>query len=73
MVPAAAYLASSTTLIKSLKAAQDPPQPDFPSKIVIAREAWATQGVYVPRKAEVLREWVVESWTRVGKGKGKDV
>lgn len=67
-----AYLSSSTTLIKSLKATQDPPQHDFPSKIEIAQEAWQHEGVYVPRKAEVLREWVVESWSRTGKGKGKE-
>jgi hypothetical protein len=59
------YLASASALIKALKGAADPPQADWPSKIEIAREAWNDRELYVPRKAEALRDWVLEAWGRV--------
>nr|XP_031859513.1 uncharacterized protein CI109_004975 [Kwoniella shandongensis]KAA5526585.1 hypothetical protein CI109_004975 [Kwoniella shandongensis] len=60
------YLESASTLIKSLRAASDPPIENGPKKIEIAREAWAATNFHVPRKAEVLRDWVVETWSRAG-------
>nr|XP_019050767.1 hypothetical protein I302_01209 [Kwoniella bestiolae CBS 10118]OCF29697.1 hypothetical protein I302_01209 [Kwoniella bestiolae CBS 10118] len=62
-----AYLASASGLIKALKGASDPPQPDAPPKIDIALTAWKQDSFHVPRKAEVLRDWVIESWSRTHK------
>ncbi|OCF78752.1 hypothetical protein I204_00696 [Kwoniella mangroviensis CBS 8886] len=66
MLPA--YLTSASGLIKNLKAASDPPQSGFPLKIDIALEAWQQDSFHVPRKADVLRDWVIETWTRNHKG-----
>ncbi|WRT70797.1 uncharacterized protein IL334_007796 [Kwoniella shivajii] len=59
---------SASGLIKHLRAPNDPPQPDLPSKIDIALAAWNDFSFHVPRKADVLRDWVLESWTRNHKG-----
>ncbi|WVQ85973.1 hypothetical protein IAT38_008141 [Cryptococcus sp. DSM 104549] len=58
------YLQSASALIKSLRAASDPPEQGGPSKAQIGLEAWAAKDFHVPRKAEVLRDWVLESWTK---------
>ncbi len=68
----ALYSASAPMVIKALKGPRDPPEAGWPSKIEIASEAWEDSGLYMLRKAEFLRDWVLESWTRApGKGKGK--
>ncbi|ORX40781.1 Urb2/Npa2 family-domain-containing protein [Kockovaella imperatae] len=54
------YLVSASSLIKALKAPSDPPHPDWPSKIDIALQAWEDQALHLPRKAEVLRDWVLD-------------
>ncbi|KAK4684806.1 hypothetical protein P7C73_g5358, partial [Tremellales sp. Uapishka_1] len=59
------YLSSAASLVKALKAASDPPQADWPTKIQIAKESWQDGTLYVPRKAEVLRDWILEMWSRV--------
>jgi hypothetical protein len=59
---------TGSTLIKSLKSAQDPPTPAGPTKIEIAAAAWADASLVVPRKADVLRDWIVEAWSRVKPG-----
>ena len=60
----AEYLATASSVIKALKAPDDPPQPGWPAKIEIALRAWNTKDLYLPRKAEVLRDWVLEALTR---------
>lgn len=79
------YLVSSPALIKALKAANDPPQSGWPSKIEIALQAWNLDDEKSPlfRKGEIIRDWIIESWSQYkvvngklelafpGKGKGK--
>jgi hypothetical protein len=68
------YLASAPTAIKALKGAQDPPEAGWPSKIDIAKAVWQDENLQMLRKSEFLRDWILESWTRVSsKGKGKAV
>jgi hypothetical protein len=64
--PSAPALGSA--LIKSLKSPSDPPTPGGPSKIAIASGAWADTALLVPRKADVLRDWIVEAWSRAKAG-----
>ena len=68
------YLASATSLIKALKSARDPPQPDWPSKIEIATQAWQRkdqigQGLG-GRIGDVIREWLLECWLKSKSAKG---
>ena len=58
------YLSSASSLMKALKAPADPPQPTWSTKVDIALEAWRNEGVYLPRKAEVLRDWIIEALLR---------
>ena len=60
----APYLTSASTLIKALRGAADPPQPGWPSKAEIALAAWRDTTFHVPRKEDVLRDWVLDSWSR---------
>ncbi|WVQ95452.1 hypothetical protein IAU59_002549 [Kwoniella sp. CBS 9459] len=60
----APYLTSASTLIKALRGAADPPQQDWPSKAEIALAAWRDTSFHVPRKEDVLRDWVLDSWSR---------
>jgi hypothetical protein len=60
-----AYLATSSTLIKSLKSSQDPPQGEFPNKIQIAREAFQNQEFKLHRKIAVLRDWILEEFGKI--------
>lgn len=55
---------TGSALIKALKAAQDPPVPGGPSKVDIATAAWADSALIVPRKADVIRDWILEAWSR---------
>ena len=58
------YLKSGSALIKALKTPSDPPQSHWPTKIEIALLASSKEDVYLPRKAEVLRDWVLETLLR---------
>lgn len=58
------YLKSSHALIRALKAPNDPPRPDWPLKTSIAQEAWCSEDIYLPNKAIVLRDWVIDSWSK---------
>ncbi|GMK57070.1 hypothetical protein CspeluHIS016_0309100 [Cutaneotrichosporon spelunceum] len=59
---------TGSALIKALKGAQDPPAPGGPSKIALAAAAWGDTDLVVPRKADVIRDWVLEAWTRAKPG-----
>lgn len=52
-------LQSSQSFVRALKAPSDPPQPDGPSKVEIARQAWENTSFYVPNKGEVIVEWLL--------------
>ncbi|KAI0724331.1 Urb2/Npa2 family-domain-containing protein [Cerioporus squamosus] len=45
--------------IRALKAASDPPQPDGPLKIDIARLSWDNAQLYVPNKSEAIVDWLL--------------
>ncbi|CAK9780125.1 unnamed protein product [Cutaneotrichosporon oleaginosum] len=55
---------TGSALIKALKGASDPPVAGGPTKIALAAAAWADEGLVVPRKADVIRDWVLEAWAR---------
>lgn len=57
-------LASSQTFIRALKAPNDPPHLGGPRKIDIAKAAWETPSLYVPRKAGVILEWLIMSFLK---------
>lgn len=83
MAETATPLQTSEQLVRALKAAQDPPAPGQLPKIELARVAWADSSFFVPKKAELLADWSLESISRSaklslgtegkekGKGKGK--
>ncbi|KAK2462096.1 hypothetical protein APHAL10511_006559 [Amanita phalloides] len=63
------HLQSSQDFVKALKSAVDPPFPDGPCKIDIARQVWDRVSFYVPSKGEVITEWIL---TKLLKDKGID-
>ncbi|KAK0198611.1 Urb2/Npa2 family-domain-containing protein [Armillaria mellea] len=50
---------SSQGFVRALKSSSDPPSPEGPLKIKIARQAWDNKAFYVPRKEEVIADWVL--------------
>ncbi|KAK0208512.1 Urb2/Npa2 family-domain-containing protein [Desarmillaria ectypa] len=50
---------SSQGFVRALKSSSDPPSPEGPLKIDIARQAWDNKAFYVPRKEEVIADWVL--------------
>lgn len=60
---------SANDFIRALKAPSDPPHPNGPSKIQIARQAWDNNNLYVPGKAEIIVDWIL---TRFLKDRTKD-
>ncbi|KAH7921149.1 hypothetical protein BV22DRAFT_1038989 [Leucogyrophana mollusca] len=64
-----AYCQSSQSFVRALKAPTDPPNPNDPTKIEIAREAWDNTAFYVLNKGEVITDWIL---TRLLKDKAKE-
>jgi hypothetical protein len=60
---------SSQSFVRALKAPIDPPKPDGPQKVEIAREAWDDTSFYVPSKGEVIVDWLL---TTLLKDKAKE-
>ncbi|CAE6500917.1 unnamed protein product [Rhizoctonia solani] len=56
-----AELVSSQEFIRALKAPKDPPRPGGTLKIDLARQAWELETLFIPSKAEVIVEWVLQS------------
>jgi hypothetical protein len=50
---------SSQFFVRALKASSDPPQPEGPYKIEIARETWDNASFHVPNKGEVIVDWLL--------------
>ncbi|KAG7450276.1 uncharacterized protein BT62DRAFT_962067 [Guyanagaster necrorhizus] len=50
---------SSQDFVRALKSSSDPPFPEGPPKIEIAKQAWDNKAFYVPRKEEVIADWVL--------------
>ena len=65
-----AGITSSEQLVKALKAPEDP-TPSRLSKIELARAAWVDTSLFVPKKAELISDWLLESLAADTKGKGK--
>ncbi|KAF5377547.1 hypothetical protein D9615_005195 [Tricholomella constricta] len=55
---------TSQGFVRSLKAASDPPVPGGPLKIEIARQVWDDAAFYVPNKAEVVVEWILNKFLK---------
>lgn len=55
---------SSQSLVRALKAPSDPPQPNGPSKIEIAREKWNASTANLANKDEIIGEWLLTSLYR---------
>jgi hypothetical protein len=60
---------SSQSFVRALKAPSDPPQPEGPHKIDIARITWDDASFYVPSKGEVIVDWLL---TKLLKDKAKE-
>ncbi|PCH33433.1 hypothetical protein WOLCODRAFT_147530 [Wolfiporia cocos MD-104 SS10] len=60
---------SAQEFIRALKAPSDPPNPDGPSKVELARAAWDDTAFYLPNKGELIAEWLL---TRLLKDKAKE-
>jgi hypothetical protein len=54
-----ACLSSSQAFVRALKAASDPPTPNGPTKIDIARAGWQRKHFVVPNKEELVSEWLL--------------
>lgn len=50
---------SSQEFIRALKAPSDPPVSNGPLKIEIARSCWDDTSLHVPRKEEVITDWIL--------------
>ncbi|KAL4077700.1 Urb2/Npa2 family-domain-containing protein [Scleroderma citrinum] len=53
-------------LVRLLKSPSDPPSPDGPFKIDIARQVWSDTSFCLANKAEILGEWLIGSLGRDG-------
>lgn len=58
------YLHSASALIKTLRAPVDTPEQVGLTKVQVALKAWSATDLNIPRKAEILRDWVLEAWNR---------
>ena len=63
-----AYLQSSQSFVRALKAPNDPPNADGPAKIDISREVWEDASFNTQNKAEAIVEFIL---TRFLKDRGK--
>ena len=63
-----AYLQSSQNFVRALKAPNDPPSADGPSKIDIAQQVWDEASFNAQNKAEAIIEFIL---TKMLKDKGK--
>jgi len=60
-------IAGPNSLIRLLRSPQDPPSPDGPSKIAIARRVWSDSSD-IPGKADIIRDWIYSVWEKEIKG-----
>ena len=61
-------IAGPNSLIRLLRSPQDPPHPDGPSKIAIARRVWS-ESSDIPGKADIIRDWIYSIWEKESKGR----
>lgn len=55
---------SSQEFIRALKAASDPPVPGGISKLALARNAWEDATLHVPRKEEVIADFILTKFSK---------
>jgi hypothetical protein len=55
------------SLIRLLKAPEDPPNPGGPSKIAIAEQVW-TGLRDIPGKGDIIRDWIYSTWEKDRQG-----
>lgn len=60
---------SSQDLVRALKSSSDPPIQGGLYKVEIAEQAWEDASFYVPRKDQVISDWLL---TTLLKDKAKD-
>ncbi|KAH9947654.1 Urb2/Npa2 family-domain-containing protein [Amylocystis lapponica] len=60
---------SAQEFVRALRAPTDPPHPNGPFKIEVARQTWENTTLYIPNKAEVITDWLL---TRLLKDKAKE-
>ncbi|CAE6436414.1 unnamed protein product [Rhizoctonia solani] len=65
-------LSSSQEFIRALKAPKDPPRPGGIRKLDLARQAWELETLFIPSKAEVIVEWVLQSLLTSGAAQGRE-
>ncbi len=49
----------SSQFVRLLKSSSDPPTENGPLKIEIAEKVWNDASFYVPRKAQIISDWLV--------------
>jgi hypothetical protein len=55
---------SSQDFVKGLKSTADPPFPGGPLKLNIATDAWNDTSFYIPRKGQVIAEWILSKFQK---------
>ncbi|KAF8708451.1 Urb2/Npa2 family, partial [Rhizoctonia solani] len=65
-------LSSSQEFIRALKAPKDPPRPGGIQKLDLARQAWELETLFIPSKAEVIVEWVLQYLLSSGNVQGRE-
>ncbi|GAB1523895.1 hypothetical protein RhiTH_007046 [Rhizoctonia solani] len=65
-------LSSSQEFIRALKAPKDPPRPGGIRKLDLARQAWELETLFIPSKAEVIVEWVLQYLLSSGNVQGRE-
>lgn len=56
------HLTGPNTLLRFLRSPNDPPLVGGPSKIELATRAWRRETPQLPGKAEILKEWILNTW-----------
>ncbi|CCO27871.1 hypothetical protein BN14_01860 [Rhizoctonia solani AG-1 IB] len=65
-------LSSSQEFIRALKAPKDPHKPGGIRKLDLVRQAWDLETLFIPSKAEVIVEWVLQSLLTSGAVQGRE-
>ncbi|QRW19643.1 hypothetical protein RhiXN_01049 [Rhizoctonia solani] len=65
-------LSSSQEFIRALKAPKDPPRPGGIRKLDLVRQAWELETLFIPSKAEVIVEWVLQYLLSSGNIQGRE-
>ncbi|KAJ7597284.1 Urb2/Npa2 family-domain-containing protein [Mycena floridula] len=64
---------NSQNFVRALKSVSDPPANHDRPKIDLATEAWNDASFYVPRKEQVISEWLLSKLLKDSKGNNPDI